>query len=169
MVLAVVFVLMLVFAAGVSVAVAVYDGPAMAFGPGGIHIGETASAVPGLVPLSSFTRLQRLVGASAVWILLMPILLMMFHGHALLRSFAADSIFAAGAARELRRLAIGALFYAASPLVAHQIALAVGVKNDPVSLHPHQIFAVLAAAMLAVVAHVLELGHEIERERDGFV
>jgi hypothetical protein len=158
-----------VMAVALAVAVAAYDGPGIAFGIGGLYVGAGNTTPEGLVPLTSFTRGQRFVGAIAVGVLCVPILLMLYCGRELLACFADGQIFSDRAARLLRYLAVAAVLYAASPFAAHALALLVGVDRDPAALHPHQIMALVAALLLLTFALIVKLGQDIERERDGFI
>jgi hypothetical protein len=163
-------VLVLALAATIALAagVAVYDGPGIAFGVGGLHVGAGATQ-DGLVPLTAFSRDQRLVGALAVCVLLAPVVFMLYCGRALLACLAAGQIFSDRAAWLLRCLSVGVVLGAASPFAAHGLGLLAGVDRDPAELHPQQIMALAAAVLLLIFARVVKLGQDIERERDGFI
>jgi uncharacterized protein (DUF779 family) len=150
-------------------AIVMYNGPLLAFGSGGVWIGGAANGVPGLLPLTAFSSGQRLVGALAIVLLALPILLILGHTQILLRRLIVGNVFGPENARSVRFLGASLAFYAVAPLVAHRIVLLAGITNDPIWFHVDELIALALGALLFIVAAIAEFGGEIERERDGFV
>jgi K+-transporting ATPase A subunit len=123
----------------------------------------------GLMPLTSFTAIQRCAGAFAIGLLAMPILFILFHLRALFLLYAEGIVFAPANARRLRFAGLGLALYALAPFVANRTILLAGVTADPAWLHIDEALALLLGALLFVAAQVAAFGREIEQERDGFV
>jgi len=150
-------------------AVLFYDGPLLSFGSGGIWIGRAPDEVAGLLPLTAFSSSQRQAGTVAVALLAMPAIFVLFHLRQLFRLYAAGSVFTRANARRLKAVALGLALYAFAPFLANRLVMYAGVTSDPAWFHFDEIMALLLGALLFVIADVMELGGEIELDRDGFV
>jgi hypothetical protein len=159
----------LIIGAGILLAgaVVIYDGPLLSFGPGGIWIAPDKMA--GLLPLTAFSLGQRCAGAIAITLLVAPVAVILWHMRALLRLYAQGRVFTPASAQRIASIATSVLFYAVAPLLANALIRFAGVTSDPTWFHVDEIVACVLAALLFVVAKVMAFGHEIERERDGFV
>ncbi len=147
----------------------IYDGPMLSFGPGGLWIGYGADPALGRVSLSTFTSAQRLAGALAIAVLTAPVLAILFYARRLFRLYAQGVVFAPANARLIKSLAACLGAYAFAPFAANRAILFAGLTNDPVWFHADEVLALIFGALAYVVADVMEFGHEIESDRDGFI
>jgi hypothetical protein len=152
-----------------AAAILFYDGPLLSFGPGGLWVGHAPDPAVGRVALFVFSFWQRLAGAFAVLLLTAPIIFIFHHARALFRLYAAGTVFAPACARRIKLMGVGLIFYSVVPFVANRAILIAGVTNDPVWFHLDEVTSLLFGALAFVIANVMEFGHEIEQERDGFI
>ncbi len=152
-----------------SVTLLAYDGPLLAFGPGGVRIWPTAEEVARLAPLSAFSFSQRLMGAFAATLLMSPAIFIFFHLRSLFHLYARGIVFAQANARHIKFIGVGLIAYAIAPFLANRFLWLAGVTLDPLWFHVDEIQAFVIGALLFVMADVMQFGHEIEQERDGFV
>ena len=167
--LTIALVLLCSFASSLAIAVLFYDGPLLSFGPGGLWIGAGPDAAAARVALSSFSLGQRMTGASMVVLLSAPMIFILLNARALFRLYAEGVVFTPANARRIKLIGVGLMLYSAAPFVANRVILVAGVTNDPGWFHLHDALALIFGALAFVVANVMEFGHEIERERDGFI
>lgn len=146
-----------------------YEGPLLSFGPGGLWIGHGPDPSLGRVSLATFTFLQRLAGALAIVILTAPVLAILHYARRLFQLYAKGVVFAPANARLIKCMAAGLAAYAFAPFAANRTIFLAGLTNDPVWFHADEVLALVFAALAYVVADVMEFGHEIESDRDGFV
>lgn len=146
-----------------------YDGPLLSFGPGGLWIGGGADAITRRVALSSFSASQRLAGALMVILLAASILFVVYNARALFRLYAAGIVFTPINARRIKRIGAGLMSTSISPFVANRVMLLAGVTNDAAWFHVEDALALVFGLLVFVVANVMEFGHELEQERDGFI
>jgi hypothetical protein len=168
-ILTIVLALLGAFASLLAAAVLVYDGPSLSFGPGGLWIGSGPDVVAGRVALSTFTFAQRFVGALMVILLTVSIMFILFNARALFRLYAEGIVFAPANARRIKLMGAGLIFYSMTPFAASRVSLLVGVTNDLGWFHLHDAMALIFGVLAFVIANVMEFGHEIEQERDGFI
>jgi hypothetical protein len=146
-----------------------YDGPMLSFGPGGLWIGRGPDPALGRVALASFSFEQRLAGVLAIGLLTAPVLIILHHARALFRLYARGAVFTPGNARLIKGMAAGLAAWSCAPFAANRTMLLVGITNDPVWFHFDEVLALVFGALAYVVAEVMEFGHEIESDRDGFI
>lgn len=161
--------LAIAFAALLATAALVYDGPLLAFGPGGIHVAPSPAEAARLLPLSAFSFAQRLIGAFALTLLTGPPIFIFAHLRRLFQLYATGSVFAPANARRIKAVGLGLIAYSAAPFLANRAITAAGVTLDPVWFHVDEVEALIVGALLFVIADVMRFGREIEQERDGFV
>ncbi|TLG71564.1 DUF2975 domain-containing protein [Methylocystis sp. B8] len=152
-----------------TTAVLFYDGPMLSFGPGGLWIGHGPDPALGRVSLSTFTFAQRLAGALAIAFLTAPVLAVVHYARRLFQLYAEGVVFTPANARLIKSMAVGLAAYAFAPFAANRTILLAGLTNDPVWFHADEVLALVFGALAYVVADVMEFGHEIERDRDGFI
>ncbi|MBI1868243.1 MAG: DUF2975 domain-containing protein [Methylocystis sp.] len=150
-------------------AVLFYDGPLLAFGPGGVWIGQAPDAGAGLLPLTAFSFFQRLTGAFALTLLTAPAIFIFFHLRGLFRLYSNGVVFAVANARHIKFTGIGLVAYAFGPFLANRSIWLAGVTTDPIWFHVDEVQALVIGTLLFVIANVMEFGRAIEQERDGFI
>lgn len=146
-----------------------YEGLLLSFGPGGLWIGYGPEPSLGRVSLSTFTFAQRLAGALAIAFLAAPMLAILQYARRLFQLYAKGVVFAAANARLIKSMAAGLAAYAFAPFAANRTIFLAGLTSDPVWFHADEVLALVFAALAYVVADVMEFGHEIESDRDGFI
>jgi hypothetical protein len=163
------FVLALVFAVLLAAGVVFYDGPLLAFGPGGVRIAPTPDEAAKLWPLTSFSLAQRLTGAFALLLLTAPVIFVFHHLRCLFALYAEGAVFARANAGHIKSIGAGLIAYAIAPFIANRSVWLAGVTLDPAWFHIDEAQALVIGALLFIVADVMEFGREIEQERDGFI
>lgn len=146
-----------------------YQGEFVSFGPGGLWFGYGPDAALGRVSLAAFTATQRCAGALAIAFLTTPVLIVLHFARRLFQLYAEGVVFTSANARLIKFMAGGLCAYAFAPLAANRTIHLAGITSDPVWLHADEVLALVFGALAYVVADVMEFGHEIERDRDGFV
>lgn len=92
-----------------------YDGPLLAFGPGGVWIAPTSGEAANLLPLTAFTFTQRLVGAFALLLLSCPAIFIFFHLRALFQLYAKGVVFAQQNASHIKSIGTGLIAFSYDP------------------------------------------------------
>jgi hypothetical protein len=146
-----------------------YGGRMLSFGPGGLWIGYGPDPALGRVSLASFTSGQRVAGVLAIALLTAPVLTILHFARRLFQLYAEGVVFSPANARLIKSMATGLVAYAFAPFTANRIILLAGLTSDPVWLHADEVLALVFGALAYVVADIMEFGHEIECERDGFI
>jgi hypothetical protein len=161
------YILTLLFAVALALAVMFYDGPELRFGVGGLSLFAVDS--PGSVTMDAFSASQRMIGAALVLLLCAPVVFILHQACLLASAFAKGRMFSSDCAQGLRRIAWGFVAYAFAPPLAHGIAGLAGVTGDPVWLRFEFFGALLLATLLALLAQANARAAAIEQDRDGFV
>ncbi len=161
--------LLMIFALLLAAGVLFYDGPLLSFGPGGLCIGAGPDAHAGRVALTSFSLGQRLAGALLVMLLTGSVGFILHQARALLRLYGAGVVFAAANVRRIKLIGFGLILNSIVPCLAHHLGLLAGISNDPGWFHPRDAVTLMFGGLAFAVAQVMEFGHAIERERDGFI
>jgi hypothetical protein len=161
--------LALVFTLILCAAVLFYDGPLLAFGPGGVWIAPTPGEAAHLSPLTAFSFGQRLTGVFALMMLTGPAIFIFLHLRSLFQLYAKGVVFAQVNAHHIKATGTGLIAYAMAPFLANRAIWLAGVTLDPVWFHFDEVQALVLGGLLFVIAGVMQLGCEIEQERDGFV
>lgn len=123
----------------------------------------------GLVPISHFAIWQSLLITLMLSIRLLPGLFILWHLHVLFGLYARGSVFCAANARQVRLIAFALLAYALVPVVTHATLYLMRISAHVFVWEIRQLDALVAGLVLLTVARVMLFGHEIERDREGFV
>jgi len=145
----------------------------------GVHLGPGANMVvdlsapkegpPGSVLLSSFSLPQRIGFALVLALRAVPIGLTLFNLRALFRLYAGGIVFARENAAHIKRMGIWLIVFAATPYLTHELSVPMGNNFDDEWFHMEEVYALVVGAVVYVVAQVMQVGREIEQERDEFV
>lgn len=130
---------------------------------------ETDPWTAGIVPISHFAIWQSLLITLMLSIRLLPGLFILWHVHVLFGLYAGGSVFGAANARQVRLIAFALLAYALVPVVTHATLYLARISTYAFAWEIRQLDALVAGLVLLTVARVMLFGHEIERDRDGFV
>lgn len=148
---------------------AAFGGALLSMGPDSTYLGEPPPGLPSIVPFGSLPLPTRLAYAATLVLDTAPALFALLHLRGLLRLYAAGTVFAAENAARIKRIGLGLVAYAAAPFLGHQLVALAGHGVDMGWFHASEAQALVLGAVLFVVAQVMEVGREIEQDRDGFV
>jgi hypothetical protein len=165
-------VLYVVYHAAMVVATPLINGDGVHLGPGAHVIFDLSApkeGPPGSVLLSSFSVLQRIGFALVLALRAVPIGLTLFNLRALFRLYASGIVFARENASHIKRMGIWLIVFAATPYVTHELSVPMGNNFDDEWFHMEEVYALVGGAVVYVVAQVMQVGREIEQERDEFV
>lgn len=162
-------VLYVAFNAALVVATPLINGDLVHMGPGAHASFGLGAGQPGSVTLSSFSISQRLAFALLLALRAVPVGAMLSNLRALFRLYAAGTVFAQENAVRIKRMGLWLILFSATPYVIHEISVPLGNNFDGEWFHMEEVYALVAGVILYVVAQVMEVGHEIEQERDEFV
>ncbi len=145
-----------------------YHGRMLAFGPNG-GLFTTGPLPPGYLALGDWRFDQRLAYAP-VWIARsLPTVGLFGALRALFRLYADAEVFTARTARLIRWMGVWLIADAVAPLLCHLALSATGYEIDKAWAHMKSVEEAVLGAVVFVVALVMQAGHEIEQDREGFV
>ena len=165
-------VLYVAYNAAAVIATPLVNGDGVHLGPGAhmiIDLSTPKEGPPGSVLLSSFSVPQRIGFALVLALRAVPIGLVLFNLRALFRLYAAGVVFARDNASHIKRMGIWLIVFAATPYLTHELSVPMGNNFDDEWFHTEEIYALVGGAVVYVVAQVMQVGREIEQERDEFV
>ncbi|MBO9706873.1 MAG: DUF2975 domain-containing protein [Caulobacter sp.] len=155
--------LILVTAIGVMLA---YKGELVRIGPDNCYIGE---GPPNSVAFGSLPLVHRLVYVAVAIVRAAPILMIFWSLRSLFGGYARGEVFSAGAARRFGRVGGWLCAYAVSPLLCHLALSATGYEIDKNWAHMASLQAFVLGLLVFVVGQVMQVGREIEEDREAFV
>jgi hypothetical protein len=161
--LAVVSVLIVV--AGIG-AILFYSGPYLRIGPDGCYLGggPAGSIAFGALPLP-----HRLIYVVVGLVRYMPVVLLFSYLRRLFRFYARGQVFASGAGMTFSKVGICLGAYALSPFLCHLVLSTTGYEVDKVWLHLESVEAFILGLLVFVIGQVMQVGREIQEDREGFV
>lgn len=143
-----------------------YDGEGLRMGPSGTYIGggPADTVAFGSLPLD-----QRLVYVVVGAVRYVPVLMLFWHLRALFATYAAGQVFSRGAGVTFSRIGAWLTTYAVTPLLCHLVLDATGYELDAQWLHLASVQAFVIGLMVMVIGQVMQVGREIQEDREGFV
>jgi Protein of unknown function (DUF2975) len=145
-----------------------YHGAMIAFGPRGGII-STGSVPSDYLPLRDWRFDQRLAYAP-VWIVRSaPTIGLFCCLRALFRLYGDAEVFTERTARLIRWMGVWLVVDAVAPLLCHLALSATGYEIDKAWAHMTSLQEAVLGAVVFVIAGVMQAGHEIEQDREGFV
>jgi Protein of unknown function (DUF2975) len=145
-----------------------YHGTMIAFGPKGGVIG-TGQLPPGYLPLRDWRLDQRLAYAPVWLVRSVPTIGLFSCLRALFRLYGAAEVFTERTARLIRWMGVWLIADAVAPLLCHLVLSATGYEIDKAWAHATSVQEAVLGAVVFVIALVMQAGHEIEEDREGFV
>ncbi|MGE8131703.1 DUF2975 domain-containing protein [Methylobacterium sp. NPDC080182] len=158
-----------VFTMAVLILGLVFQGAFIWLAPGAGFIGAPPEGVVGVVAFGALPWPTRLAYGANFTLTQTPVLVVLYLLRTLLRDLAVGTLFAAGHALRLRRMAFWLLAYAVAPLGGQVLVRAVGYGVDLAWFRTSALHALLLAAILIVFAELIRAGQAIKDDRDGFV
>ena len=145
-----------------------YHGTMIAFGPRGGVI-STGTVPADYLPLRDWRFGERLAYAP-VWIARSaPTIGLFWCLRALFRLYGDAEVFTERTARLIRWMGIWLIVDAVAPLACHLVLSATGYEIDKAWAHMTSLQEAVLGSVVFVIALVMQAGHEIEEDREGFV
>ncbi len=132
-----------------------------------LYLGNDAFA-PGSVKISDAPLSARLIGLLPLSVVFGAQIGAFFCLHRLFGSYRRGVVFAEAPARWMRRAGALLILFAVAPALFQPLVRAAGLM-DRAWLQPHLVAALIVGAALFVLAQVIALGREIEKEGEGYV
>jgi hypothetical protein len=155
----------LIFAIGLG-AIIFYKGQYLRIGPDGCYIGggPVNSVAFGSLPLP-----HRLIYVAVGVVRYAPVLMLFWYLRALFGFYAGGQVFSRGAGVTFSRIGGWLCAYAVSPLLCHLVLSSTGYEVDKVWLHMASVQAFILGLLVFVIGQVMQVGREIQEDREGFV
>ncbi len=143
-----------------------YKGEMVRIGPDNCYLfgGPPNSVAFGSLPLD-----QRLAYVVVAVLRATPILMLFWTTRALFRQFAIGRTFSGSAARRFRDIGVWLCAYALSPFICHVLLSTTGYEIDKNWAHLASLQAFILGLLVLVVGQVMQVGSEIEEDREAFV
>lgn len=155
--------LILVTAIGVML---FYRGELVRIGPENCYIGE---APANTVAFGSLPLVHRLVYVVVGIVRAIPILMIFWSLRALFRLYASGEVFSRSAAVRFGAIGGWLCAYAVSPFLCHLALSATGYEIDKNWAHMASLQAFVLGLLVLVIGQVMQVGREIEEDRESFV
>ena len=156
-----------ILAAGLSGAL--FGGTFLSMGPDSCYLGEPPPDVPGIVLIGSLPLATLLAYAATLLLNTAAAVFALLNLRGLLRLYAAGIVFAAENGTRIKHIALALAGYAVAPFVGHELVMLAGHGVDMNWFRASEPQALVLGAVLFVIAQVMEVGQEIEQDRNGFV
>lgn len=143
-----------------------YRGEWVRIGPDNCYIGE---APANTVAFSSLPLVHRLVYVLVGVVRATPILMLFWSLRALFRHYAGGEVFTRAAAVRFGRIGAWLCAYAVSPFLCHLALSASGYEIDKNWAHMASLQAFILGLLVFVIGQVMQVGREIEEDREAFV
>lgn len=155
----------LIMAAGFA-AMLFYSGELLRIGPDGCYIGggPANSVAFGSLPID-----HRLVYVATGAVRYAPVLMLFWHLRALFGHYARGQVFSLGAAKAFSRIGGWLCACALAPLACHLALSATGYEIDRNWFHMASVQAFVLGLLVFVIGQVMQVGREIQEDREGFV
>jgi hypothetical protein len=158
-----------VVVAGLLVAVMVYRGEALRIGPTAVWVVTSGPAPAGSVAIASLPLVQRAAYVAIGAVRAAPSLAILLGLRRLFGFYARGVVFGRENARQIGWLGAWLAIDAGVPFAEHLVQQALGYEIDRSWFHMVSLQELVLGALVLVIAEVMRVGHEIEREREGFV
>jgi hypothetical protein len=145
-----------------------YQGTMIAVGPRG-GILTTAPLPPDFIPFSQWRLDQKLAYVPSVLLRAAAPLGLFWCLRALFRLYGQGEVFSARNAVLIKWMGACLIVDAVAPFLFHLALSATGYEIDKVWAHMKSLHELVLGAVVFVIALVMQAGHEIEQDREGFV
>jgi hypothetical protein len=145
-----------------------YQGSMVAVGPRGGLI--TTGPLPAdFIPFRNWRPDQKLAYVPDVIVRALPTLGLFWALRRLFRHYGQGEVFSDRNARLIKWMGVCLIADAAAPFLCHLVLSATGYEIDKMWAHMAAVQELVLGAVVFVIAQVMQAGHEIEQDREGFV
>ena len=145
-----------------------FDGAFLSMDATSTYLGPAPDG-SGIIPFATLPTLTRAAYAATFALTMAPALFVLVNLRGLMRQLADGWLLGPDNGRRVTRIAVGLAGYAFAPFFGHQLVVLAGHGVDQAWFHASEFHALVLAAVLLVVAQVMDAAHEAEQDRDGFV
>lgn len=145
-----------------------YQGDMIVIGPRGGLI-TTAPPPPDFIPFRDWPLVEKLAYTPDVIIRAAPTIVLFWCVRSLFRAYGRGEVFTARNAGLIKTMGVCLVVDAAAPFLCHLALSAAGLEIDKMWAHMAAIQELVLGAVVFVIALVMQAGHEIEEDREGFV
>jgi uncharacterized RDD family membrane protein YckC len=145
-----------------------YQGTLIVVGPRGGLI-TTAPPPPDFIPFRDWPLAEKLAYTPDVIFRAAPTLGLFWCLRSLFRAYSQGQVFTARNAGLIKIMGVCLIVDAAAPFLCHLALSATGYEIDKQWAHMAAVQELVLGAVVFVIALVMQAGHEIEQDREGFV
>jgi hypothetical protein len=145
-----------------------YQGTLMVVGPRGGLI-TTAPPPADFIPFRDWPLGEKIAYTPDVLFRAAPTIALFWCLRSLFRAYAAGRVFTARNAGLIKAMGVCLVVDAAAPFLCHLVLSATGYEIDRMWAHLAAVQELVLGAVVFVIALVMQAGHEIEQDREGFV
>jgi hypothetical protein len=145
-----------------------YQGTLIAAGPHGGLI-TTAPLPPDFIPFRDWSLGEKLAYVPDVIVRALPTIVLFWLLRGLFRSYGEGHVFTAANAQRIKAMGVCLIADAVAPFACHLVLSATGYEIDKMWAHMAAVQELVLGAVVFVIALVMQAGHEIEQDREGFV
>ena len=146
-----------------------YRGDIISIGARGGMISTAGPPPPGFMPFRDFRLDQKLAYVLDVIVRALPSIFLFSNLRQLFRLYGRGQVFTARNARLIQGMGVCLIADAALPFLCHLVLSATGYEIDKMWAHMAAIQELILGAVVFVIALVMQAGHEIEQDREGFI
>jgi hypothetical protein len=151
---------------GALVTMLFYKGELVRIGPDNCYIGE---GPPNSVAFGSLPLPHRLIYGLVGIVRATPIIMLFWSVRALFRLYARGEVFSPENGRSFSRIGGWLCAYALAPFICHLFLSATGYEIDRNWAHMASLQAFVLGLLVFVIGQVMQVGREIEEDREAFV
>jgi len=145
-----------------------YQGTLIVVGPRGGLI-TTAPPPPDFIPFRDWPLAEKLAYTPDVIFRAAPTLGLFWCLRSLFRAYSQGQVFTARNAGLIKIMGVCLIVDAAAPFLCHLALSATGYEIDKQWAHMAAVQELVLGAVVFVIALVMQAGHEIEQDREGFI
>jgi hypothetical protein len=145
-----------------------YQGTLIAIGPRGGLL-TTDPLPPDFMPFRDWRLDQKLAYVPDVIVRALPSIVLFWCLRSLFRLYGQGQVFTARNAQLIKVMGVCLIADAALPFLCHLVLSATGYEIDRMWAHMAAVQELVLGAVVFVIALVMQAGHEIEEDREGFV
>jgi hypothetical protein len=129
----------------------------------------TAPPPPDFIPFRDWRLDQKLAYVPDVIVRALPSIFLFWNLRELFRLYGQGKVFTARNARLIQGMGVCLIADAALPFLCHLVLSATGYEIDKMWAHLAAVQELILGAVVFVIALVMQAGHEIEEDREGFI